>query len=179
MGGKFSGECSLDLGFRFVYSSAPVTLGFGRRLHSGVGSARHWRRMRRRQGGVYSRVRHQLLLGHQHRRHPASKRSERETVQTFKKNKTVFFREEEVLNLLRVGDVKVQLAEKNKIRICVLYGSLIQTETGGAPPPSPSQSLLVQRGLSVKVEGAGSDKAVFGSSAGRQGFKIRGGGGRG
>lgn len=178
MGGKFSGECSLDLGFRFVYSSAPVTLGFGRRLHSGVGSARHWRRMRRRQGGVYSRVRHQLLLGQQHRRHPASKRSERETVQTFKKNKTVFFREEEVLNLLRVGDVKVQLAEKNKI-ICVLYGSLIQTETGGAPPPSPSQSLLVQRCLSVKVEGAGSDKAVFGSSAGRQGFKIRGGGGRG
>lgn len=83
-----------------------------------------------------------------------------------------------MLNLLRVGDVKVQLAEKNKI-ICVLYGSLIQTETGGAPPPSPSQSLLVQRCLSVKVEGAGSDKAVFGSSAGRQGFKIRGGGGRG
>lgn len=84
-----------------------------------------------------------------------------------------------MLNLLRVGDVKVQLAEKNKIRICVLYGSLIQTETGGAPPPSSSQSFLVQRGLSVKVEGAGSDKAVFGSSPGRQGFKIRGGGGRG
>lgn len=84
-----------------------------------------------------------------------------------------------MLNLLRVGDVKVQLAEKNKIRICVLYGSLIQTETGGAPPPSSSQYFLLQRGLSVKVEGAGSDKAVFGSSAGRQGFKIRGGGGRG
>lgn len=61
-----------------------------------------------------------------------------------------------MLNLfLRIGDVKVQLAEKNKIRNCVLYGSLIQTETGGAPPPSSSQSFLVQHGLSVKVEGAG------------------------
>lgn len=36
--------------------------------------------------------------------------------------------------------IKVQLVENNKIKICVFYGSLIQTETGEAGADTPCSS---------------------------------------
>lgn len=89
----------------------------------------------------------------------------------------------------RVRQIKVQLAEKNKIKTHVLYGSLIQTETGGAGtrprlpaatphllPALPPGPVWFQRGGGgggVRGKDAPSGKAVSGSSAGRRG----GGGG--
>lgn len=64
-----------------------------------------------------------------------------------------------MLNGLRVREIKVQLAEKNKIKIHVLYG--------------PSHTNRDGRSPGVEVEGGGarggaatSGKAVIGSSAG-------------
>lgn len=53
---------------------------------------------------------------------------------------------EEVLN--SSFKIKVQLVENNKIKICVFYGSLTQTETGeaGADTPSSSHSSYWSKG---------------------------------
>lgn len=122
---KLSGECSLHLGFRFVYSSGPRSspalwvlagdyiLGSGQR----DGGA----------GPLQSQA--SLPVGPQHRHTPREKPYKHKKRRRFPKSR--FFREE-VLDYLRVREIKVQLAEKNKIKIRVLYGRLIQTETGGA-----------------------------------------------
>lgn len=122
---KLSGECSLHLGFRFVYSSGPRSspslwvlagdyiLGSGQR----DGGA----------GPLQSQA--SLPVGPQHRHTPREKPYKHKKRRRFPKSR---FSGRKCSTTSVSEKLRCNLRRKIKLKIRVLYGRLIQTETGGA-----------------------------------------------